>query len=45
MAHRHLVLAYVLTRVLQLSYVGFLAMKWRSEKRAERALRQEKFPI
>lgn len=39
MAHRHLILAYVLTWVLQLGYVGFLAMKWRSAKRADRALR------
>ena len=37
MAHRHLILAYVLTWVLQLSYVGFLAVKWRSEKRADRS--------
>jgi hypothetical protein len=34
MAHRHLILAYVLTWVLQLGYVGFLAVKWRNEKRA-----------
>ena len=39
MAHRHLILAYVLTWVLQLGYVGFLAVKWRGEKRADRALR------
>jgi hypothetical protein len=39
MAHRHLVLAYVLTWVLQLGYVGFLAVKWRHEKRAGRTLR------
>ena len=39
MAHRHLVLAYALTWVLQLGYVGFLAAKWRNEKRAGRALR------
>jgi hypothetical protein len=37
MAHRHLVLAYVLTWVLQLGYAGFLGLKWRAEKRAERA--------
>ena len=34
MAHRHLILAYVLTWVLQLGYVGFLAVKWQREKRA-----------
>ena len=39
MAHRHLILADVLTWVLQLGYVGFLAVKWRNEKRAGRALR------
>jgi hypothetical protein len=39
MAHRHLILAYALTWVLQLGYVGFLAVKWRNEKRAGRALR------
>jgi hypothetical protein len=39
MAHRHLVLAYVLTWVLQLGYVAYLAVKWRSEKRSDRALR------
>ena len=38
MAHRHLVLAYALTWVLQLGYVGFLAVKWWSEKRAGRGL-------
>ena len=36
MAHRHLVLAYVLTWVLQLGYVGFLTVKWRGETRAGR---------
>jgi hypothetical protein len=38
MAHRHLILAYVLMWVLQLGYVGFLAVKWRCEKRANRLL-------
>ena len=33
MAHRHLILAYALTWVLQLSYAAYLAVKWRSEKR------------
>ena len=37
MAHRHMILAYVLTWVLQLGYVGFLAVKWQREKRAGRA--------
>jgi hypothetical protein len=36
MEHRHLVLAYVLTWVLQLSYVGYLGLKWRAEKHIER---------
>lgn len=36
MAHRHLILAYVLTWVLQLGYVGFLAVRWQREKGADR---------
>ena len=36
MAHRHLVLAYVLTWVLQLGYVSFLGWKWSAEKRSGR---------
>ena len=36
MAHRHLILAYVMTCVIQLGYVGFLGLKWRREKRAGR---------
>jgi hypothetical protein len=36
MAHRHLVLAYVITWVLQFGYVGILAVKWRQEKRSRR---------
>ncbi len=38
MAHQHLVLAYVLTWVLQLGYLGMLGMKWRAEKRATKAV-------
>ena len=38
MAHRHLVLAYVLTWVLQLGYLGFLGLKWQREKRAGRSV-------
>ena len=37
MAHRHLILAYVLTWAIQLGYVGVLVSKWRSLKRADRA--------
>ena len=35
MAHRHLVLAYILTWVIQLAYVGVLAFKWRALKHAD----------
>ncbi len=35
MSHRHLVLAYVITWVIQLSYVGFLGVKWRGVRKAE----------
>ena len=38
MAHRHLILAYALTWVLQLGYVSFLAVKWQREKRTDRTL-------
>ena len=32
--HQFLVAAYVATWVIQLSYVAWLALKWRAEKRA-----------
>jgi hypothetical protein len=33
MAHRHLILAYVLTWALQLGYLGSLGVKWQRERR------------
>jgi hypothetical protein len=36
MAHRHLILAYVMTCAIQLGYAGFLGMKWRALRRLER---------
>jgi hypothetical protein len=36
MNHRHLVIAYAVTWIIQLSYAGFLAGKWFSLRRAER---------
>ena len=36
MSHRNLILAYVATWVIQLSYAGFLAAKWFALKRAQR---------
>ena len=38
MAHRHLVLAYVITWALQLGYVGLLGVKWGQERRSSRTL-------
>jgi len=32
MKHRHLVLAYVLTWAVQLSYAVFIAMRWRKSR-------------
>ena len=32
--HQFMVAAYVATWVIQLSYVAWLALKWRAEKRA-----------
>lgn len=34
--HHFVVAAYTVTWVIQLSYVTWLALKWRSQKRAER---------
>jgi hypothetical protein len=36
MAHRHLILAYVATWGIQLGYVAFLALRWRTVRAAER---------
>lgn len=36
--HEFLVAAYVVTWVIQLGYLVRLALKWRAEKRAEKAL-------
>ena len=41
MAHRHLILAYALTWVIQLGYVGVIAAKWRSLKRGDGFRAQE----
>jgi hypothetical protein len=35
MSHRHLVLAYIVTWVIQLGYAGFLTRKWFALKVAE----------
>lgn len=35
--HEFMVAAYTVTWVIQLSYLAWLAVKWRSEKRKERA--------
>jgi hypothetical protein len=34
--HQFTVAAYVITWVIQLGYLGYVALKWRAEKRAER---------
>jgi hypothetical protein len=36
MAHRHLVLAYVITIVVQLGYAGWIGLKYRSVRKLER---------
>lgn len=33
MAHRHLVLAYIVTWVFQLGYLAWLGLKWKAQKR------------
>jgi hydroxypyruvate isomerase len=37
MAHRHLVLAYVITLVVQLGYAGWVGLKYRAMRKLERA--------
>lgn len=42
--HQFMVAAYVVTWVIQLVYLGFLALKWRSEKRTgESTARRSRF--
>lgn len=36
MSHRNLIIAYIVTWVIQLSYGGFLAVKWFDLRRAEK---------
>jgi hypothetical protein len=38
LAHNHLIAAYVVTWVLQLGYVGWIASKWLSVRRQEKQL-------
>ena len=35
--HQFMVAAYVVTWVIQLGYLAWLALKWRAEKRAEQS--------
>jgi hypothetical protein len=36
MAHRHLILAYTLTILLQLGYAGWVGLKYRTMRKLER---------
>jgi hypothetical protein len=36
MAHRHLILAYVLTILVQLGYAGWVGLKYRETRQLER---------
>jgi hypothetical protein len=36
MAHRHLVLAYALTILIQLGYAGWIGLKYRATRKLER---------
>jgi hypothetical protein len=36
MAHRHLILAYTFTILLQLGYAGWVALKYRATRKLER---------
>jgi len=36
MAHRHLILAYVITILVQLAYAGWVGLKYRATRKLER---------
>lgn len=38
MFHRHLVAAYAVTWIVQLSYLAYAAWKWNSARKAQRAV-------
>jgi len=41
--HQFMIAAYIVTWVIQLGYLGFLALKWRAEKRnSESAARRSR---
>ena len=40
MFHRHLVAAYAVTWIIQLSYLGYVVTKWVAARRAERTTNQ-----
>lgn len=44
MAHRHLVLAYVVTFVIQFGYLGWLGLKNRAVRALEREFPARDFP-
>jgi len=35
LSHRHLILAYAVTWVIHLSYLAYVAMKWKAANRTE----------
>ena len=38
MAHQHLVIAYVITWVIQLAYLGYIGTKWAAVRKEERRI-------
>ncbi|HTV07178.1 MAG TPA: hypothetical protein VME86_17540 [Acidobacteriaceae bacterium] len=44
MFHRHLVAAYAVTWIVQLSYLSYAAWKWNSARKAQRAAEKSRRP-
>lgn len=44
MFHRHLVAAYVVTWIVQLSYLAYAAWKWNTARKAQKSIEKQSKP-
>lgn len=44
MFHRHLIAAYAVTWIVQVSYLAYAAWKWTSARKAQRAIEKQQKP-
>jgi hypothetical protein len=44
MFHRHLIAAYAVTWIVQLSYLAYAAWKWNSARKAQLAVQNDRRP-